>query len=219
MGGRRAGDRANVKLWISLVGLAIALIFFRQRRTPSPFPPSLSFLLHAPWRRLSFPPDEGIVQQGIEPGMAVLEVGPGDGYLSRAIREQIGGALLVGVDVQLAMLLRLRGKLGEIVPVLVCASGSELPLRDQGFDLVSLVHVLGEISDRTRAVTEYRRVLRPGGTLSITEGMPDPDFIGRARLLRIVRPAGFEPTHHSGGRLHYTWRFVNTRATEQSHLR
>jgi SAM-dependent methyltransferase len=140
--------------------------------------------------------------------MCVLEVGPGDGYLTLAASERISpGGSLVCLDVQLAMLGKLRRALGSHAPPLVCASGSQLPFRSQAFDLVFLAHVLGEIPDRAGALAEYARVLRPGGTLAVTEGLPDPDFIRCGHLVRMARRAGFVPAERLGRALHYTQRF------------
>jgi ubiquinone/menaquinone biosynthesis C-methylase UbiE len=72
---------------------------------------------------------------------------------------------------------------------------------------VFLSHVLGEIPDRAGALAEYARVLRPNGTLAITEGLPDPDFIRCARLIRMARSAGFRPSERLGRTFHYTQRF------------
>ena len=67
--------------------------------------------------------------------------------------------------------------------------------------------MLGEIPDRTAALAEYARLLRPSGMLAITEGLPDPDFIRCARLVRMARAAGFRPAERFGRALHYTQRF------------
>ena len=49
-----------------------------------------------------------------------------------------------------------------------------LPFAEGSASEFFLSHVLGEIPDRAGALAEYARVLRPGGTLAITEGLPDP---------------------------------------------
>src|SRR5262245_13564110 len=153
-----------------------------RRRSPRPFPPWMTPLLHSPLRRRSFSPGAAARRHGIAAGMTVLEVGPGDGYLTLAATDRIApGGRLVCLDVQLAMLRKLRKTLGSQSPPLVCASGSRLPFQARTFDLVFLSHVLGEIPDRPGALAEYARVLRPKGTLAITEGLPDPDFIRCAR--------------------------------------
>ena len=179
-----------------------------QRRSPRPFPPWMTPLLHSPLRRRSFPPEIAAQRHGVAPGMTVLEVGPGDGYLTvAAIDRTTPGGRLICLDVQLAMLRKLRKALGSRTPPLVCASGSQLPFRSRAFDLVFLSHVLGEIPDRTAALAEYARVLRPSGTLAITEGLPDPDFIRGTRLVRMARAASFRPAERFGRALHYTQRF------------
>ena len=191
---------------VILVGFVAYLAW--QRRSPRPFPPWMTPLLHSPLRRRSFSPEAAAERHGLAPGMRVLEVGPGDGYLTLAAIDRISpSGRLVCLDVQLPMLRKLRGALGSRTPALVCASGSQLPFRSQAFDLVFLSHVLGEIPDRAGALAEYARVLRPGGTLAITEGLPDPDFIRCGRLVRMARLAGFVPTERLGRTLHYTQRF------------
>jgi ubiquinone/menaquinone biosynthesis C-methylase UbiE len=191
---------------VSLVGFLVYLAW--QRRSPRPFPPWMTPLLHSPLRRRSFSPQAAAERHGIAPGMTVLEVGPGDGYLTlAAVERATPGGRVICLDVQLAMLRKLRKAAGSRTPSLVCASGSQLPFRPRAFDLVFLSHVLGEIPDRTAALAEYARVLRPSGTLAITEGLPDPDFIRCARLVRMARAVGFRPAEHFGRALHYTQRF------------
>ena len=179
-----------------------------QRRSPRPFPPWMTPLLHAPWRRRFFSPEVAAERHGLTVGMTVLEVGPGDGYLTLAALGRVTpGGRLICLDVQLGMLRKLRGALGARTPSLVCASGSRLPFRSGAFDAVFLAHVLGEIPDRTGALTEYARVLRPTGTLAITEGVPDPDFIRQPRLVSMASAAGFRPGERLGHVFHYTQRF------------
>jgi ubiquinone/menaquinone biosynthesis C-methylase UbiE len=140
--------------------------------------------------------------------MTVLEVGPGDGYLTIATIDRAApGGHLICLDVQFAMLHKLRKALGPRTPLLVCASGSQLPFRSRAFDLVFLSHVLGEIPDPAAALAEYARVLRPTGTLAVTEGLPDPDFIRCTRLIHMAKAAGLFPAEHFGRTLHYTQRF------------
>ncbi len=98
----------------------------------------------------------------------------------------------------------------------MAASGSQLPFRSEAFDLVYLAHVLGEIPDRGGALRECARVIGPDGVVAVTEGLPDPDFISHARLLRMASGVGLFPTEHFGGRWHYTQRFAKRSATFRS---
>ena len=195
-------------LVVVCVALALLVGAFARRHEPRPFPTWLTPLLHSPLRRMGFPPELAAERHGVRPGSSVLEVGPGDGYLTGAALERSApGGRYICLDVQLAMLRKLRLALGARTPACVCASGSKLPFRDASFDLVYLAHVLGEIPDRAGALREYGRVLRPGGMLSITEGIPDPDFIRRARLVPMVEAAGLATAEHLGRSFHYTQRF------------
>jgi ubiquinone/menaquinone biosynthesis C-methylase UbiE len=197
-------------------GIAAALVWLAwRRRSPRPFPPWMTPLLHSPLRRRSFSPEEGARRHGVVPGTSVLEVGPGDGYLTDAAIARVEpGGRLVCLDVQLAMLRKLRRALGSRTPPLVCASGSQLPFRARSFDLIFLSHVLGEIPDRAEALAEYARVLRPSGALAVTEGLPDPDYIRCARLVRMARAAGFRPAERFGHALHYTQRLRLAKAAD-----
>ncbi len=201
-----------------IAGIVVVLVAYLawQRRVPRPFPPWMTPLLHAPWRRRFVSPAVAAERHGLTAGMTVLEVGPGDGYLTLAALDRVSpGGRLVCVDVQIGMLRKLRGAVGMRTPPLVCASGSRLPFRSGAFDAVFLAHVLGEIPDRTSALAEYARVLRPNGTLAITEGMPDPDFIRQPRLVRMASAAGFRPGERFGRALHYTQRFHRDQGAAQ----
>src|SRR5262249_15382817 len=110
-----------------------------RRRSPRPFPPWMTPLLHSPLRKRGFSPDAAAERHGVTPGMIVLEVGPGDGYLTVAAANRAApGGWLICLDVQLAMLRKLRKALGSRTPPLVCASGARLPFRSRAFDLVFL---------------------------------------------------------------------------------
>jgi ubiquinone/menaquinone biosynthesis C-methylase UbiE len=140
--------------------------------------------------------------------MHVLEIGPGDGYFTATAVDRVGpGGRMVCLDIQLPMLKKLRAALGPATPPLVCSSGSRLPFRDGAFDAAFLVHVLGEIPDQMGALRECARVLRREGTLAVTEGLPDPDFIRPSRLIAMASSAGLQPAQREGRSLHYTQRF------------
>lgn len=182
---------------------------------PSPYPPWLTQLLEGPIRRAWANRDRCLAESGLAPGMRALEVGPGGGYVTEAAVERVGPTgRLVCLDVQVDMLRQVRDRLGSRCPALVCGSGSALPLREGIFDLVFLVGVLGEIPDQDGALRECRRVLRAGGTLAVTESLPDPDYVRRATLERRALRAGLVPGERFGTVTGYTQRLLRPAAVD-----
>jgi SAM-dependent methyltransferase len=67
-------------------------------------------------------------------------------------------------------------------PVLV-ASGLEIPLASETFDVVYIQHVLHHIGKVKQALSEARRVLKPGGMLFLIETIEDSPIIHWGRKL------------------------------------
>jgi ubiquinone/menaquinone biosynthesis C-methylase UbiE len=196
----------EILLWV-LVGLAAFVVGARARSLlrPSAFPAWLTPILESPWRK----PGRILERSGLQAGERVLEVGPGAGYLTQFALERIGPrGRLVCLDLQGAMLRKVRARLGARTPLLVQASGSRLPFRDGVFDRSYLVSVLGEIPDKRGAMAEQARVLRPGGVLAVTEGIPDPDYVRAPVLRRLAENAGFQVAERLGNWAQFTQRLV-----------
>ena len=117
------------------------------------------------------------------------------------------------VDIQVEMLRQLERKLAKAENLdirnveLKQASAYELPFEDEAFDLVFIVAALQEISDRERALREARRVLKPGGTLAVTEFLPDTDYPRRSATIKLCQGEGFIPNDNLGNFWNYTVRF------------
>lgn len=198
--------------WIGGLLLAavavIAALRIRSLVRPRAFPPWMTPALE--WGRNR---EQILDRAGFAPGERVLEVGPGAGWISQGILERIGsGGRLVCLDIQLSMLRKARRRLGDRA-AWVCASGSRLPFREGAFDRAFLAHVLGEIPDPRGALADLRRAIRPGGTLALEEGIPDPDYVRAPTLLRMAREAGFEPGERQGRWARYSWRFLRPSAS------
>ena len=67
------------------------------------------------------------------------------------------------------------------------------------FDRAFLVTVLGEIPDKAAALREIYRALKPGGILSVTEMLPDPDFQTPDTVRRLADETGFVEDRLLGG--------------------
>lgn len=198
------------------VGLAVVLFFFlvvirgARRLVQFPIPAFLTRVIDNPVRRLIQPPAQVVEWIGIRDGMQVLEIGPGSGTFTIEAARRVGRGKVHAVDIQPAVILRLRRRLEREKIESVSAqveSAYELPFADQTFDRVFMITVLGEIPDKKRALVEIRRVLKDEGLLAIGEFLPDPDYPLRRTVVRWCADAGFEPVKEQGGFLHYLLTF------------
>jgi ubiquinone/menaquinone biosynthesis C-methylase UbiE len=179
-----------------------------------PAPAFIGRGLDSNFRRKLQPPDKLIQRSGIRKGMHVLEVGCGSGaYTTFVARVVGGGGKVYALDIQPEMLKQLESKLAkpeneDIKNIeLVNSSAYELPFDDDSLDLVYMVTVLQEIPDRNKTLQQVRRVLKPGGIVSVTEWLPDPDYPWKSTTIKIGREAGLVVDEAPGNFWHYTVRF------------
>lgn len=108
----------------------------------------------------------------LKPGERVLDIAGGTGDLSRAFARKVGETgVVVHTDINEAMLRQGRNRLldeGLILPTSL-ADAEKLPFKSESFDLVSVAFGLRNMTHKEQALTEMRRVLRPGGRLLVLE--------------------------------------------------
>ena len=166
------------------------------------FPARFAWFLEGWWRGLVLSPDELQRRLALAPEQTVLEIGSGGGYYARPLASRV--RRLIAVDIQLAMLARLR-RLGRApMPFPVQADAGELPLPSASVDVVIAVTVLGEVGSIEKTLAEVRRVLRPGARFAASEHLPDPDFIAFPRLEALCRSHGLTLRARFGRRFNYT---------------
>lgn len=99
----------------------------------------------------------------LTPESRVLEIGVGTGRIALPVSHYAGAYF--GIDLSAPMLDRLREK-QDGQPVYVAqADATRLPFPDDSFDAAVAVHVFHLIPGWQTALTELKRVLRPGGML------------------------------------------------------
>ncbi|MGA8845029.1 MAG: class I SAM-dependent methyltransferase [Nocardioides sp.] len=99
-------------------------------------------------------------------GLEVLDAGCGSGPLSAALHAK--GAIVSGFDLSPAMVELARERLGQGADVRVADLGGPLPYPDNAFDLVVASLSLHYVKDWASALAELRRVLKPGGRLTVS---------------------------------------------------
>ncbi|MBM4336499.1 MAG: class I SAM-dependent methyltransferase [Deltaproteobacteria bacterium] len=159
------------------------------------YPHELAFLLTIPLRRLIQPPGVLLRRLDLRRESNVLEIGPGPGYFSVAVARAVPSGRLVLYDLQREMLAKARRRLARhraANAAFVQGDGARLPFRAGSFDVAFLVAVLGEVPDPEGCIESMRRVLRPGGLLSLTETIGDPDALTQDQARALVERKGFE---------------------------
>jgi len=202
---------ALVAFW-ALASLYV-FVWIRERYgRGGPIPVSQAGMLLHPLRGWLQPVGAILDKFGLRPGATVLELGPGPGYFTAEAARIVGPeGRVVCVDLQPGMLQMLAGRLEEASvrnACLLAGDATRLPLAGASVDAAFLVTVLGEIPDRPQALTELRRVLKPGGVLSFSESLTDPDYVFQASLRDLCRAMGFRELSCSGERLGYTMTFA-----------
>lgn len=106
---------------------------------------------------------------GVRKGDAVLDMGTGTGVLAPYLRELIGPeGLLISFDLSFEMVRHAARKDAYAKNGLVLqATAMSIPLRDASVDALVCFAAFPHFSDKNKAMSEMRRVLKTGGRLCI----------------------------------------------------
>lgn len=148
------------------------------------------------------------------PGMRVLDFGAGSGWLSRALSQL--GCSVVALDVSQSALEMARATyrrlptMGEQPdPTFLLFDGTVLDLRDQSVDRILCFHAFHHVPNQATVLSEFSRVLKPGGLVVFVEPGPRHSFSASAQfemrqhrviendldvhaIWRIAEPLGFQ---------------------------
>jgi len=150
------------------------------------------------------PPSVIIPASGIKTGQKVLEIGAGSGPFTFAAAKAVGpNGTVYALDIQEEMIDILKSKMQKkenynlnVTPVLGNALKTNFP--DDTFDVVFLVSVLQEMPDKNAAFDEFKRILKPGGTLSISETFIDLDYYMKKTLVKFATKVGMVQSSYQG---------------------
>jgi len=109
----------------------------------------------------------------VRPGDAVLDIGSGSGTDAFIAARLVGWTgRVIGLDLTEAMLEKLRANIAaaNVANVEGLAGNTEsIPLPDASVDVVTSNGVINLVPDKSRAIREITRVLRPGGWLQMAD--------------------------------------------------
>ncbi len=105
-----------------------------------------------------------------QPGEAILDLGCGDGVLSRQIADS--GATVIAVDHSPRMLEAARPRVASGQVEFRRGEMEQLPLEDDEVDAAFANLVWHHLADVDRAAHEVARVVRPGGVAVVTDLLP-----------------------------------------------
>lgn len=155
---------------------------------------------------------------------AMIDVGCGTGLLAEKIREQFNDVHITGADVSGEMLEKARQRFADDENTRWHIAPAEaLPVDDHTFDLLTCTNAFHLIKEHDAALTEFKRVLQPGGTLVVTDWCRDALTIkalafgykvlpGHPRRIRtldeltaVVESNGFTITHAERFDVNWFW--------------
>ena len=119
--------------------------------------------------------DEIIINRLLDAGLLrkdliLLDLGAGDGYLSRAVSTYV--EKVIAVDISGKMLKELEKKAAQKGLANICTIESDscdVPLEDGSVDLICANMFLHHIEEPILAVKEMRRLLKPGGRVFLAD--------------------------------------------------
>lgn len=178
-----------------------------------PIPAFATRLIDNAWRRKFIQKPKLIAERmDLKPGMIVLEIGPGKGSYTKAVAEKVlPNGKVYAIDIQEAVINRLQKRIESeqitnIIPKIDDAYN--LSFEDESIDRIFLITCLPEIPEPVKALKDFKRVLKIGGILSLSELLLDPDYPLRKTEKRWAKEAGLEFLEGFGNFFVYQLNFI-----------
>lgn len=116
----------------------------------------------------------------------LLSAGCGTGTLEIRLAQRFPSATILGIDISEKMLQKAMTKKKDRVNVHFTMSISEhLEFPDDSLDIIVCIHSFHHYANQRASLKEFKRVLKPGGTLYWLDGIKD-EWLGRLHLKLTV---------------------------------
>jgi SAM-dependent methyltransferase len=111
----------------------------------------------------------------LQPGLDLLDVGCGPGTITRDLAGRVAPGSVIGLDASSTVIDEARAGAADVAGLTFEVGDLfELRFEDEQFDVVHAHQVLQHLGDPVAALTEMRRVCRPGGIVAVR----DADLLG-----------------------------------------
>lgn len=178
-----------------------------------PVPAFMTRLIDNPIRRKLIQKPETVAKRmKLEPGMIVIEIGPGKGNYTKSLAKNIlPDGKVYAIDIQDSIIYHLKKKIEKeniinVIPKL--DDVYNLSFEDESVDRILMIACLPEIPDPIRVLKELKRILKPNGLISLSEMLPDPDYPRRRTEKRWAKEAGLEFLEGFGNFFIYQLNFI-----------
>lgn len=200
-------------LWIFTIFFFLVFVVLRviKHFVHIPIPGFATQLIDNPVRRLVQRPEVVAERMRLEPGMVVVEIGPGKGSYTLAVAEAVSpGGRIYAVDIQESVVGRLRKRVeregvSNVEPRVEDAY--DFSFEDGIVDRVLAIACLPEIPEPIWVLKECHRILKTDGMVCLSELLPDPDYPRRTTEVGWANEAGFELSEEFGNLFVYHLNF------------
>lgn len=112
-----------------------------------------------------------ILELGIlKPGATVMDLGAGDGYISRTVAKSVKKVIAVDISGEMLRELKKKAKEDGIKNIETLETdGQDMPVGDSSVDIVFASMFLHHIEEPQFAAKEMKRVLKPGGIVFLAD--------------------------------------------------
>jgi ubiquinone/menaquinone biosynthesis C-methylase UbiE len=123
------------------------------------------------------------IAAGVHPGSAVLEVAPGPGFLSIELARRGLTVRAVDISKTFVEIARRNAATAGVAAQFEHGNAAALPVAEASVDFVVCRAAFKNFTQPVAALTEMRRVLRPGGTALLIDMRRDASLVGVKRYV------------------------------------